>query len=233
MFGPIKAFKSPVVLDEELHKELRIKKPENYSAMENLEVVPLGFSELIPATMYYPVMIARQEDKFFPFAVLGVNKKNIYLNEEGFFKVDVVPKVCELYPFSVKEEILEDGTQEWAVVVDLECAHPEGERLFTDDGENTPYFAEIKQKLTQFIVDCQKAMEFCNELATLGCIRPIDIEVNCKYGKGKFKNVYIGDIENLRKIQPEKLYYLNTTGYLPMIYALYFSARNFKLFELI
>ena len=233
MLGLVRAFKSPVVLDEELHKELRIKKPEGYNAMRDLEIVPLGFSELLAATMYYPVMIGKQENVFFPFAVLGVNRKNVYINEEGNFKVDVVPKVCQLYPFSVVKQRFEDGREEWAVVVDLVCADEEGEKLFTEEGEETIYFSELKSKLTELAIDLQKASEFCKEIAELRCIRPVQFEIKCKYGKIKLKNVFIGDIEVLKRIQPEKLYYLNTTGYLPIIYALYFSVRNFTLFDLI
>ncbi len=232
MFAPFRAFKNPVLLDEKEHQNLKIKKPLNYTFMKEVEVVPLGFSEILPATMYYPVMIGSHEGELFPFAVLGVERKNIFINEEGFFKVDVIPKVCEMYPFSVIKQRFE-RREEWAVVVDLECRTEEGERLFTEEGEETSYFSEIKAKLTELAIDFQKAIEFCQEITQIGCVQSVNLKIECKHGKGIFKNVFIGNIETLRKIQPEKLYYLNTSGYLPLIYAIYFSARNFKLFDLI
>ncbi len=232
MFAPFRAFKNPVLLNEKEHKDLKIKKSLDYSFMKEVEIVPLGFSEILPATMYYPVMIGSHEGELFPFAVMGVDKKNVFINEEGFFKVDAIPKVCEMYPFSVIKQRFE-GREEWAVVVDLACINEEGERLFTEEGEETSYFSEIKAKLTELAIDFQKAIEFCQEITQAGCVQSVNLKIECKYGKAVFKNVFIGNIEALRKIQPEKLYYLNTSGYLPIIYAIYFSARNFKLFDLI
>ena len=46
MFAPFKAFKSPVILDVETHKDLKIAKPYDYSFMQDVETVPLTFSEL-------------------------------------------------------------------------------------------------------------------------------------------------------------------------------------------
>jgi len=79
MIAPFRAFKKPVLLDEKEHKDLKIKKPLDYSFMQEVEIVPLGFSEILPASMYFPVMFGIQEGEIFPFAVLGVNqKKNFY-----------------------------------------------------------------------------------------------------------------------------------------------------------
>ncbi len=232
MFAPFRAFKKPVLLDEKKHRDLKIKKPENFNFLKETEIIPIGFSEILPATMYYPVMIGIHEGELFPFAIMGVKKKNIFVDDTGNFKVDVIPKVCELYPFTVVKQKLE-GREEWVVVVDFEWSNEHGERLFTETGEETTYLSELKTKLTELAIDLQKASEFCKELFEIGCIQSVNLKIDCKHGEIFLKNVFIGNIETLKRIQPEKLYYLNTSGYLPIIYAIYFSARNFKIFDFI
>ncbi|PMP98060.1 MAG: hypothetical protein C0169_00860, partial [Thermodesulfobacterium geofontis] len=108
-----------------------------------------------------------------------------------------------------------------------------GKKLFEEDGSDTSYFQAIKAELTDLALDFQRVYEFSEELINLKLLKPIDFEVATKYGKAQFKRVFIGDVEALSKIQPEKLYFLNTAGYLPIIYSIYFSVRNFKLFDLL
>lgn len=232
MFAPFKAFKEPVILDESEHRDLKIAKPEDYSFMEGIEIVPLTFSELLSISMYYPVMFGAFEGELFPFAVLGINGKNIYLNEEGFFKVDEIPKVVLSYPFGIVRK-KEGETTDWIVVVDKACESVEGFRLFEENGEDSLYLKSVKSELTELALDFQRVYEFTKEIANLRLLKPIDFEVTTKYGRAHFKRVFIGDTEALSKIQPEKLYFLNTLGYLPILYSIYFSVRNFKLFDLI
>jgi len=72
MFAPFKAFKNPAILDVETHKDLKIAKPYDYSFMQDVETVPLTFSELLSCSMYYPVMFGIFEGEIFPFAAASL-----------------------------------------------------------------------------------------------------------------------------------------------------------------
>ncbi|MFN4132518.1 MAG: SapC family protein [Caldimicrobium sp.] len=233
MLEPPKVFKKPALLEKSKHKDIKIKEPENFLFAKELEIVPLVFSELLEISMWYPVLFAVHEQKhIFPFAVLGVNQRNVYLNEEGFFKVEAIPKVLEHYPFGVIKKV-KDDKEEWLVIVDEDFLEDEGERLFEENGEETPYLKDIKEKLTSLALDFQKAYEFSMELWKAGCLKVLpELHFTSKFGSCSFKNVLVGDVEGLRKISPEKLYYFNTIGYIPIFYSLYLSVRNFKLFDL-
>ncbi|MCM8820145.1 MAG: SapC family protein [Candidatus Omnitrophica bacterium] len=200
--------------------------------MKEVDIVPLTFSELINCAMYYPIIFVNVKNEVFPFAVLGVNGKNIYLSEEGFFKVDIIPKVVLNYPFGVIKKKRENE-EEWLIVVDEICKNGNGEKLFEKSGEETSYFKAIKLELTDLALDFQRVYEFSQEIYKLGYLKSINFNTVTKYGEVSFKNIFIGNIEVLSKIPPEKLYYLNTKGYLPIFYSIYLSVRNFKLFNLI
>ncbi len=233
MVGVFQAIKEPAFLDTQLHKELRVKLPKDYSFCWDVDVVPVGFSELLSVSMYYPVLFGVFEGEIFPFAMMGINRRNVYLGPEGRFKVDVIPKVLELYPFSVVRT-KEGETKQWTVVFDMAWEDKEGDRLFDEEGNETPFFLEIKSKLGELAFDFENALNFSKELSQMNCLKLIQsLEIDTQKGRGVLNNILIGDIDNLSKLSPEKLYILNSKGYLPILYSVYFSVRNFKLFDLL
>uniref|UniRef100_A0A832LY61 SapC family protein n=1 Tax=Caldimicrobium thiodismutans TaxID=1653476 RepID=A0A832LY61_9BACT len=233
MLEPIKAFKKPVLLEVEKHLGLGVKRPENYAFAQEVEVVPLTFSELLPISMYYPVVFGIAEGKIiYPFAVLGFRGKNIYLNEEGHFKVPEIPKIIKHYPFGVIRET-EENREDWLILIDEACLSEDAEeKLFEANGEESEFMKKIKEELTELALDFAKAYQYAQELADLRLLKLLpEFVVNTKLGIHRFKNILIGDAEALKNISPERLYYLNTSGYLPILYSIYLSVRNFVLFD--
>lgn len=223
----MKAFKKAVALDSKIHRNLKIKMPENYLYMEDVEVVPLTYSEILSATMYYPVMFGIQEGVVFPFAVIGVNGKNVFLKENGTWKTDVVPSVCKHYPFGVFKE-----GDDWTIIFDENFASSDGEAIFDEDGNETEFFSKIKAGLTRLARDFHDAENCSKELLEGGYLKPLNLDVDTKLGKIQFRNMLMANVEYLSKLQPEKLYLLNSKGYLLILYAHYLSLRNFKLFDI-
>lgn len=234
MFAPFKAMKKPIVVDTQLHRELRVMPPTNFEFAQALEVIPLGFSELLGVSMYYPVLFGIHRGQIFPFAVLGTNGRNIYLNEERRFKVDIIPNLILNYPFSVIKKENSEGEGEWLVILDESQCQEEGIRIFEESGEETSYFQEVKKKLTDLALDLQKALDFSQEVLQTQCLELIpELTFKSKYGSCVFKNALIVNIERLRKLSPEKLYFYHSNGYLSILYSIYLSVRNFKLWDLI
>jgi len=71
MFSPYSAFKKPVIVEKELHKKVKVKPISNFEFMKTVETVPLGFSELLSASMYYPVFFWGMEREYFSFCSNG------------------------------------------------------------------------------------------------------------------------------------------------------------------
>lgn len=223
----MKAFKRAVALDSTVHRNLKVKMPENYFFMKEVEIVPLTYSEILTATMYYPVMFGIQEEAVFPFAVIGINGKNVFLKEDGTWKVEAVPNVCKHYPFGVFRE-----EKDYTIIFDEIFSSEEGERLFDDEGNDTEFFSKIKAGLTELARDFHDAEEFSKEIFQKGYFKHLNLEVDTKLGKMQFRNMLMANMEEIAKIQPEKLYSLNSRGYLLILYAHYLSLRNFKLFDI-
>lgn len=232
MFAPFSAFRKPEILDKEKHREFRIKKPDNFLFSHKVEAVPLGYSELLPVSMYYPVIFAVIEKTIIPFAILGINGRNVYLREDGSFKIEVIPRALKEYPLGVVKKVSEEG-EEWLVIVDEACGDLDGEPLFVGDEESS-FLKEQKQSLTELAKDFEEALLFVKELVDLNLFELLpEFKINTKWGEAILKNILIIDVNNLRKLSPEKLYYLNVRGYMAVLYSVYLSVRNFVFFDLI
>ncbi|MDW7998703.1 MAG: SapC family protein, partial [Thermodesulfovibrio sp.] len=194
----MKAFKKAVALDSNVHRYLKVKMPENYLYMKDVEIVPLTYSELLSATMYYPVMFGIQEQTVFPFAVTGINNKNIFLKENGTWKIDAVLNICKHYPFGIFKE-----GDNYTIIFDETFASSEGERVFDDDGNETEFFLKIKAGLTELARDFHDALECSKELFESGYLKTINLDIDTKLGKMQFRNMLIANIEYLSRLQPE------------------------------
>jgi len=230
MFVFSAGMKKPNILEEEKHKNLRLTLPSDFSFLRKVVALPLGYSEIVAATMYYPVLFGIKESFIYPFAVLGVEEKNIFVNDEGQFIVDMIPKCAELYPFGVAKK-----GDDYLVVYDEKAEALDGEPVFTEDGSFTPFFNQRKEELTNYAIDINQALEFAKNAYENGLLKFVEaLKIDTKHGSLMLKDVLIANaVEAIPKLSPEKLYHFNVTGYLPILYATYFSVRNFKLFDLI
>jgi hypothetical protein len=230
MFVFSAGMKKPTILEEEKHKNLRLALPSDFSFLRRVVALPLGYSEVIAASMYYPVLFGFSESFIYPYAVLGIEEKNLFVNDEGEFIVDVIPRCAELYPFGVAKK-----GDDYLVVYDERAEASDGEPVFAEDGGFTPFFTQRKEELTNYALDIDKALEFAKTAYENGLLKHIEaLKIDTKHGSVVLKNILIANaVEAIPKLSPERLYHFNVTGYLPILYATYFSVRNFKIFDLI
>ena len=222
--------KTPVLLGEEKHKDLKVKFPQDFSFLQKTIALPLGYSEIVSATMYYPVLFRIEEDIIYPFAVLGVGEKNLFVNNEGQFIVDIIPKCAKLYPFGVAKR-----GDDYFIAFDKQAEALDGERIFAEDGNFTPFFNHLKEELTSYAFDIDEALKFAKAVYENELLEPIgSLSIDTKHGSMVLTNILIANtVKAIPKLSPEKLYHFNVLGYLPVLYTTYFSARNFMIFDLI
>ncbi len=221
-------FRKPVPLEKENLSGKKVKIPKDFSFAKNLVVSPLGFEEILPASMYYPVYFAFKKEVIFPFAVLGINERNFFVKEDGTWKAPVIPSLVKIYPFA----FMNDG-EEFVLLIDEEAVNEEdGEILFDEFSEETPFFKEKLEEIKKVILDFDKALKFTEEVKELGLFKSINLTITTNQGNINFKNLIIFDADKLPTLQPEKLWLLNQKGYLLTLLSHYLSLRNFKLLEI-
>ena len=221
-------FREPIVLNSDEFKGQKVCLPQDYFFAKQVELVPLCFDEIIAASLYYPIFFGMVEGIVVPYAVLGINKKNMFVSESGEWKTDVIPELIKIYPFGFVKE-----GNDYVVFVDKSmCSEEEGELLFNELGEETKFLKEKKEELTKVAKGLHTSLNFCEEIKKLGLLRSINLEVNTSIGNFRIKNMLTIDINKFVAISPEKLWFLSSKGYIITLIAHYLSLRNFKLMEL-
>jgi len=223
----ISCFETPELLDEEKFKGVKFEFPQSYLFAKQVDAVPLGLSEIIACTMYYPVFFAQHQGEVVPFAVLGINKQNVFVKEDGGWKTEIIPSLIRIYPFGFVKE-----GEDYLVIIDKKWISEDGVELFTELGEETKFFKEKRQELTRVAKDLNDALEFGKKIMELGLLTNIDLQADTALGKLRIKNLLSVDIARFKSLSPEKLWYLNTSGQLLTLLSHYLSLRNFKLLEL-
>ncbi|NPA39540.1 MAG: SapC family protein [Thermodesulfobacteria bacterium] len=221
-------FKEPIVLDSENLKNQRVRLPQDYSFAKKVEFIPLCFDEIIAVSLYYPVIFGVVEGTVIPYAILGINKKNVFVSENGDWKTDIIPELIKIYPFGFVKE-----GEDYVVFIDKTmCSEEEGELLFNELGEETEFLKEKKKELTKVAKGLHTSLNFCEEIVKLGLLTSVNLEVNTAIGNFRIKNMLTLNLNKFNSISPEKLWFLSNKGYIVTLIAHYLSLRNFKLMEL-
>ncbi|QJA06551.1 SapC family protein [Thermosulfurimonas marina] len=222
-------FANMVPLDPERHAHKRILRPSGYDFAQSWELIPIGFSEIVPCSMWYPVFFARREERYGVFAMLGAGNTNIFVNPDGTWKTGIIPSLVRAYPFSLSPTPEGDFT----ILVDESALTEEkGEPLFEEKGQPSPYLENIKTELTRIAQDLHRAESMLKEVAEEGLLTLLSVKHSFTFGSLDLKNALTTNMHAFIKIKPEKLYYFNTKGYLPLLFTQNFSLRNFALFEI-
>ncbi len=220
-------FKKPIPLEPEKMVGFGIKFPEGLNFATEIDIVPIGFSEIIPCSLWYPVFFGLTKGEPMIFVALGPKKRSLFVNQDNTWKTSVVPKVLQIYPFGIIKD-----NEEYIIVVEEEYLTPgKGEFLFTEEGE-TVYFQNIKAQIEEVAKDLHEASQKAREIIELGLVQPLELRHQFSFGEICLRNALTADIRKLSHLQPEKIYHLVVKGTLPVLLAQNLSMRNFALFEL-
>ncbi len=224
----VSLIKNPVPIEPDEFVGFGVKIPQNFNFASKVGVVPIGFSEIVPCSLWYPIFFGLSEGSPLVLASLGTDKKTVFLNTDGSWKVSVMPGILQIYPFGV----LKTAEEEYTVVVEEEyLQRGEGELLFTEEGE-TPFFQNVRARIEALVRDLHEASLKTKEIIELGLVQKVNFYHRYSFGEIHLKGALTADVRKLSNLQPEKIYHLLSTGTLPALLAQNLSMRNFALFEL-
>jgi hypothetical protein len=130
------------IINHEQHKNKSLKELKDFSLTKEMISVPVSFNEFYEACRDYPIFFAKDADgKWFATALLGVNNKNLYLDENGQWKKGAyIPAFFRRYPFIlVKSD--ENNEESLTLAIDSGTLEDTNEsnkaRAFFND-DNTP-----------------------------------------------------------------------------------------------
>lgn len=222
-------YKEPVAINADQHRNLTVSpSPSGYAFAANTHNVMLTAVEFFEACRDYPIIFSPAEDnKFAALALLGIQAgENLFVDANGAWKATYIPAYVRRYPFILADT----GSDEFPVCVDqtFDGLHIEGgQRLFTDEGEETDYCRNIKTFIQDYQNQPAVTTAFTDKLGELKLLSPMDANIQLKDGtKFVLQGFMIVDENSLARLGDVAILDLFRNGYLGLIYAHLASLKN-------
>lgn len=138
-------YKEPQLLHSQVHSQWRLKDGDTAFAAE-APYVPILVSELAAAARNYPIVFAGDDAQ--PLAVLGLEKRNLFVKDGVWRDDSYVPAYVRRYPFAF---VATSGPDGFALAIDAGS-----ERVMDDGEEGVPLFENDKPSALT-----QSALDFC------------------------------------------------------------------------
>ncbi len=216
-------YKNVEVILKTEHKDKGVKNIEGFNHAKELTASMLTLEEFYQACKSMPIVFAKNEDEgWFALALLGLENKNKFVNEDGSWKKDCyIPAYIRRYPF-----IYVKNGDELLLGFDASCKIDKkdaGYRYFFEDNEEP---SEFTKRVLSFLNDVQKSSNATKEfIETLEEMKLLEESaINGKNAEGKdisINGFWVINEEKLNKISKknknklcEKNYYMPITAHL-------------------
>lgn len=173
--------KQPQLLDRSLHRQLRMRTElSNLAVARPLNSVFLTVAEFGDACKEFPILFLRAGEmngkpQVAAVAVMGLSPgENLMLEttHDGGerWNARYIPALLRAYPFTMART----QPDQWAVAIDRSwhgLSETEGERLFDDQGEPTPYLASVRDFVERLEAEIERTRAAGERLLEMGLLQ--------------------------------------------------------------
>jgi len=220
-------FAEPQALDRVQHRTLRLKadvtRYDRTAGMNALFITAVEFGDVCRE---YPIVFvdagqsAEGLREVAPMAVLGLAQgENLMLGADGSWAARYTPALLRGYPFGVAPI----DAQSYAVCVDAKAgalSAEEGERLFDDAGEPTPFLNQRRQFVEEIERESQRTRLLGRRLLELELLRTMRFDATLPDGSQLSVDGFLAvDEEKLGALPEATVFDLHRSGVLSLIHA--------------
>ena len=177
-------YEKPALLDREKHRTRRVKPTGGFGFARKSNSLYLAGAEFSEAGKEYPIVFTRPPNgKVVPVGVLGLrDQENLFVDTQERWMARYLPAFVRRYPFVLAEV----PGQSLAVCIDE--AYPglsdtEGEALFDDKGQETPFLKQTLEFLTQYQREYARTEAFCKRLQDNDLLKETNARANLRDGR--------------------------------------------------
>jgi hypothetical protein len=218
-----------VVLNSINHRTLKVRSGMGYDFAKEMNSCILLGQEFLEAAKFYPVVFSVSGETITPVAILGT-RKNSFVGPGGRWEAETyMPAFVRRYPYILAEGFSQDGSL--TVCIDSDYAgfdNEEGDRLFTDEGENTPVLDGVLEFLKLYHGQYEATKLFIDHIRKLNIFKSVDANMAPAGGETfTYRNFLMIDEEAMHRLPDDEIVKLVRSGYMPWIYANLYSVTNF------
>jgi len=223
-------YQRPVPLNAAVHMHTRLGGlAGDFSFSTETNSIPLAAVEFFDTAREYPIAFTGQEGgALFPIALLGVRQnENLFVARDGRWEGRYIPAFVRRYPFVLAEK---QNAEDFNVYLDEAYAGfgaEDGERMFTDAGEQTPFLKQALEFLSNYQGEIKRTRLFVERLQGLDLLIPRVLEVvRNNQPPMVLQGFSVVDEQRLMGLSDAQLIELARSGYLAWIYAHLMSLGN-------
>ncbi|MBF0192712.1 MAG: SapC family protein [Magnetococcales bacterium] len=225
-------YKKPIPLNKEFFSGINIKTwMDGLSFASGTHQVPALGAEFAEGCLHYPIVFARDAaGVVVPLFLLGYREgENLYLDKQGKWLVPYVPAYVRSYPFILAQG--NEETNEAQVWIDQEgfVQDVDGERLFDEAGENSPYLEKILNLLRDAMTAQKLSLAFGAKLQELELL--VEQVANVTLHDGSqytVQGLLMVDETKLNQLEDAVILELFHSGHLGWIYCHLLSQANLQ-----
>lgn len=215
-------YRKPVPLNTDMHLNMRLAPAQDGLAFaEQTNSIPLAAVEFVDAAREYPIVFTGKEGgPYLPIVLVGIrHNENLLVAPDNRWDGRYIPAFVRRYPFVLAEK---EGADDFNVYIDEAYAgfgSAEGERLFGDDGEQTPMLKQALEFLGNYQGEIVRTRLFVERLQALDLLVPRVLDVTgADDAPLVLQGFSVVDEKRLSALGDADLLALAREGYLALIY---------------
>lgn len=222
-------YERAVPITKTRHARHSVRPSDDFGFAREINSMPLTAQEFRIAAREFPIVFAGTGEQVMPAVLLGFGPhENVFVDADGKWQAKYIPAFARRYPY-----VFSSGDQGKTLLLCIDEEFPglntddAGERLFTDDGEQTNYLSNVLNFHKDFQLAHQRTLVFCNRLVELELLEPMQAQL--RFGSGEqrsisgFQAVSRG---KLKALKGDKLAELNRVDELELIFLHLQSLHN-------
>jgi hypothetical protein len=214
-------YQSIVPLNRERHRRLRLdQEGPQFAFAAKTHVIPAVIDEFAAASRRLPIVFLPASPLPTSVFLVGLRPgENVFVDAKGKWTDGYIPAFVRRYPFMLGE--IEQGGP--VACIDEQFANfdkDKGERLFADDGAETPFLKGRIQLINDYFAAAQRTDVLLKALSDLQLLRPVTIESKLPLGSSAILHGFLTiDETKLNALTNEDFLRLRQEGLLLAIYA--------------
>ena len=222
-------YKNVKILNPKEHSFFKFKAIDNLFFVKDMNIIPIGFSEIKLLCCDFPIVIVGEENNL-TLAILTGHKKNSAIDENGqWIGGDYIPAFIKRYPFIFVENP-EKKTLHFGFDMESGCfSSPEGEKLFDINGNPSKTVTTFMKFLESYGKEMQLTTNILNAIYKLNILEQAQYNIK-EEGKDE-ENIggfMVFNKEKIAKLDRKSYVELAKNNWYEMIELEILSLKNIK-----